>query len=123
MFELKGNIIKGIGLGSKLGFPTLNIDNEELIDNYGVFICEVKLNEHIYKGVVHYGPKSIGTDNPDKIYCEIHLLNFNQNIDSGRVYIKVLKKIRDVREFKSKDELFAQISKDIDISKKYFKDV
>jgi FAD synthase len=124
MFDLNGNVEKGVGLGNKLGFPTLNINLDEIPENLknGIYACEIKLNEYIYKGVMHFGPKSFGTDNPDRIFCEVHIFNFNKDIDSGQVYIKVLKKIRDVREFESTDELVAQISKDIDITKQIFKD-
>lgn len=121
MFDLKGNIQKGVGLGKELGYPTLNISLIDEQKDHGIYICEIKLNEHIYKGVMHLGKKTFGTDNKEKIFCEIHILNFNKAIDSGQVYIKVLKKIRDVREFESTDELKAQIAQDIDIAKQFFK--
>ena len=123
MFDLKGNIEKGVGLGNRLGYPTLNIELGEIpvASENAVYICEAGLNEHIYNGVMHFGPKTFGTNNSDKIFCEIHLFDFNQDIESGQVFIKVLKKIRDVREFKSTDELTAQISQDIDIAKQFFK--
>ena len=70
---------------------------------------------------MHFGPKHFGTDDFEKIYCEVHVFDFNQDIDSGQVFIKVLKKIRDVREFESTDELVARINKDIDIAKQYIK--
>lgn len=123
MFNLIGNIEKGVGLGSKLGFPTLNINLNDSNDESGVYACEIKVNGAKYKGVMHFGPKRFGTKDFKKIYCEVHLFNFNQDIESGQVSIKVLKKIRDVREFDSKDELIAQIEKDIDIAKQLIKDV
>ncbi|MFC1600005.1 riboflavin kinase [Patescibacteria group bacterium] len=122
MFDLNGKVEKGIGLGGKLGYPTLNILLDKPSNERGVFVCEINLNEHIYKGVMHLGPKSFGTDDSKKIFCEVHVFDFNKDIESGQVYIKVLKKIRDVREFESTDELVAQISQDINIAKKHFKD-
>jgi len=120
MFKLEGKIEKGVGLGTNLGYPTLNIALNEATNEQGVFIVEVDLDEHIYKGVMHFGPKSFGTNEKNKIFCELHLFEFNEDMESGQVYIKVLKKIRDVREFESTDELVAQISQDIDIAKQYF---
>ena len=121
MFELSGDVEKGVGLGSDLGFPTLNIGLYESKGEYGIYVVEIELNEDKYKGVMHYGPKTFGTDDEAKIFCEVHVFDFNQDIDSGQVFIKVLKKIRDVREFESTDELVEQVNKDIDIAKQFFK--
>ncbi len=122
MFNLNGKIEKGIGLGSELGFSTLNIKLDGSNEKYGIYACKIEMNESIYKGVMHFGPKRFGTEDFEKIYCEVHIFDFNQDIDSGQVSIKVLKKIRDVREFKSINELVAQVNKDINIAKQFFKD-
>ena len=107
------DIYKGIGLGKEIKFPTINLEPvpEEL--DYGVYSSEVEIDGERYKGVMHIGPKSIGTSDKKKVFCEIHLINFNKNINNKNVKFKVLKKIRDVREFKSTKELKLQIKQDI----------
>jgi len=78
----KASIKKGIGLGEKIGFPTINLSPIPKQVEHGVYSCEVEIDDYIYKGVMHIGPKSIGTNNKDEIFCEIHLLDFNKNINN-----------------------------------------
>ena len=54
------------------------------------------------------------------VFHEIFLFNFAENVYGKSVFVKVLKKIRDVRKFKSKENLFKQIKKDVEIGKKLF---
>lgn len=106
-------IYKGAGVGKEIEFPTINLKPVPEQLDYGVYSTEVEIDGDIYKGVMHIGPKSIGTTDNKKIFCEIHLIGFNKNIKNKQVKFKVLKKIRDVREFKSTKELKLQIKQDI----------
>lgn len=113
----KSTIEKGAGIGRRIDFPTINLKNIPAKIEYGVYVCEVEVDSAVYKGVLHIGPKSIGTKEKEKIFCEIHLIDFNRIIYDKEVKFKILKKIRDVREFKSKKELKLQINKDIQNAK------
>ena len=121
-FRISGKVIKGLQIGKKIGIPTVNIQTGKIDKNieFGIYICEIKIRNQIYKGAVHYGPKTIGSLNPDRIYCEVHILNFDEDVYSCEVEIKLLKKIRDVRKFISETDLKKQIAKDIQITNKYF---
>jgi len=121
MCIISGKVIKGLHIGKKIGYPTINVETDVVKNiEFGIYICEIKILNHKYKGVVHYGTKTIGTSDPDKIYCEANIFNFNKDVYNKEVEIKLLKKIRDVREFKSEAELKKQIAKDIKITNKYF---
>lgn len=113
----KALIQKGVGLGEKIGFPTINLNPIPKEIQHGVYTCAVDINRHIYKGIMHIGPKSIGTNNKNEIFCEIHLFDFDKIIKNKEIKFKVLKKIRDMREFKSTDELKLQIKQDIQNAK------
>ena len=117
-----GKVIKGLQIGKKIGFPTVNIKPGKIKNNieFGVYICEIKIKNRLLKGVLLYGPKTIGSAGPGKIYCEVHVLNFNEDVYTCEVEIKLLKKLRDVRKFISETELQKQISEDIKITNKYF---
>lgn len=122
--DFSGIVQKGIQKGKKLGFPTINI----LINNaikyleHGVFVCHTLINNKIYEGSLHFGPKSIG--NPYKnnaVFCEIHLIDFNEDIYGKEVEVQVLKKIRNVRKFNSEQDLINVIENDVNETRNYFK--
>jgi len=117
-----GKVTRGLHIGKSIGFPTINIEvpeNKPLFE-FGIYACEVELKGNLYKGVMHYGPKTIGTDDKNKIFCEIHLFDFDEDAYYENVRIKLLKKIREVRKFSSVTALKKQISKDIETTKKHF---
>jgi riboflavin kinase/FMN adenylyltransferase len=121
--DISGTIEKGIKLGSKLGVPTLNLSIKSKKNNIekGVYLCKTKVGDKIYFSLMHYGPKSIGTDDESKIFCEIHLLYFEEKVYDSDVAVQVLKKIRNVRQFESEESLKKQIQEDIEIANNYFK--
>jgi FAD synthase len=144
-YDFESNIVKGIGKGKEIGFPTLNLETKNIPASfeYGVYICLISLesSNKLYNALMHYGTKSIGTDDFDKIFCEIHVIGFNDNfcVDFKEnnnffkkelnntfnrkvkfVRVKLLKKIRNVRKFKSEKMLKKQIALDIKTAKRYF---
>ncbi len=122
--RLSGLVVRGVQKGSEIGIPTVNIelfDRPEDIE-FGIYACSIKINDTFYNGVVHYGSKSIGTDDKDKIFCEVHVFNFNEDVYGLEVSVNLLKKIRDVRQFESDKDLVKQIKKDISEANKYFKE-
>lgn len=123
MIKFASNVKKGAGIGGSLGIPTVNLEIEKIPETLeqGIYICEVEILGKKYRGAMHYGPKSFGTDNPYKIFCEIHVFDFDKNVYDEEVVVNVLKKIRDVRQFDGQEELIKQIHSDIKETLKYFK--
>ena len=50
-----------------------------------------------------------------------HLLDFHQNIYDEEVTVLFHKKIRDEQRFSSVDELIAQLQKDVQVTREYFR--
>ena len=120
-----GVVQKGDGLGTKIGFPTINLDAGACADlTYGVYIVRVggaQVGEAVggVIGVMHFGPRpsvsagAVGGPDPSEIRLEIHLLDFSRDLYGKTVIVTVLDKIRDVMRFSSLEELKARIAKDI----------
>lgn len=120
--EISGKVVKGIQKGSEIGYPTMNIQliNGPKEVGFGIYVCTVLIDKNRYNAVMHYGNKSIGTDDLQKIFCEVHVFDFDEDSYGKNVKVNLLKKIRDVRQFNSEEDLVKQIESDIKSAHKYF---
>lgn len=111
--KLVGVVVKGRGVGSKIGVPTANIqlDKEEKSLEFGVFAGVVIVADKTYRAAIFIGPPL--TFNLIKPIIEAHLLNFNGNIVGEKVTFVLAKKLRDIKKFDSVIDLQNQITKDI----------
>ena len=113
-FGFTGNVVKGDGIGKKIGYPTANI---ELTDKYktipanGVYACLVNLEDQAFKGMVNIGVRpTINDQKHQKI--EINLLGFNGNLYDKTLTIELIEKLRDEQKFDSLEELKSQLGID-----------
>ena len=118
-YELSGLVIKGMKLGSKIGFPTANLqlNNDLYLPKFGVYEISCIVNENLFKGILNIGitPTVL---NSKKVKIEAHLFNFNENIYDKNIVIQLKKFIREEIKFNSIDDLIKQINIDISSVKK-----
>ena len=118
-YELSGLVIKGMKLGSKIGFPTANLqlNNDLYLPKFGVYEISCKVNGNLFKGILNIGitPTVL---NSKKVKIEAHLFNFNENIYDKNIVIQLKKFIREEIKFNSIDDLIKQINIDISSVKK-----
>lgn len=112
-YSLCGKVIHGKKMGTKLGFPTANI---ELLENYivpkkGVYNTRTIIDNNKYLSAtsVGYNP----TFNEDILKIESHIIDFNENIYDKIVEIVFIKYLRDEFKFDTLDLLVEQMNKDI----------
>ena len=112
-FSLKGRVVKGDGIGKKLGFPTANIkvkQDYKLRPQNAVYLVRSKI-----EGIKFFGMMNIGmrpTVSGKKIQTEIHFFNLAQNLYNQEITFEVLEKIREEVKFNSTEELTEQLKKD-----------
>lgn len=112
-YFINGTVVKGKGMGKKLGFPTANIEVDEpykLIPKDGVYAVAATYNKAIL-----YGMMSIGinpTFEGEHKTIEVHLFNFNQDLYGQHLKIAFIDRIRDEHKFASVEALIAELKQD-----------
>jgi riboflavin kinase/FMN adenylyltransferase len=108
-----GVVIKGEGLGRKLGVPTANISVEGPVPERGVWACVVDgLNDHPWRAVCNVGVRPT-VSGEAKLTVEVHVPAFDADLYGKRLTVRLTRKLRDEKKFGSLDELKAQIGADI----------
>ncbi|HHL39452.1 MAG TPA: bifunctional riboflavin kinase/FAD synthetase [Deltaproteobacteria bacterium] len=118
-FTVYGEVVRGKGLGARLGFPTANIAVEtELLPRRGVYAAAVECGPTARRGVANVGtaPTAGGKD----LGVEVHILDFDGDLYGSRVAVGFLRRLRDERRFDSLEELAARIRDDCAAARRVF---
>ena len=111
-----GEVIHGKKIARQLGFPTTNIkmDNNRLYPPSGIYGAFLQVSDKNSK--VLYGVVNIGY-NPtlkQELSLEVHILDFDREVYGEKLYIQIVKFMREEKKFSSIDELKATIQADVD---------
>ena len=107
-----GTVMKGLLMGRKMGFPTINVAYDRTDLPFGVYAARVYTSLGIYKGALHFGPRKVL--NLSEPSPEVHLLDFSGDLYGQEVKIEVIEKIRPTENFDDMDALKKQIRFDVD---------
>ena len=114
-FFVTGRVIKGMGRGKQLGFPTANIglERERKIPAYGVYATLCTFRGCTYKSITNIG-KNPTFDDVDGLNVETNVFDFVGDLYGEEIKVSFVEKIRDEKKFSSVNELIEQIKKDIE---------
>lgn len=120
-YSITGTVKQGEQIGSKLGFPTANIIAEKymLLPSRGVYITRTLVDGNMYRSITNIGIKPTISAGNTRVNIETYILEFNENIYEKQIEVFFIKKIRDEKKFKDKEELIQRIKEDIIIAKNY----
>ena len=124
-FLLTAKAVKGCGRGTKLGFPTINLqaDKNQILPLNGVYSAKFLTHGGKKKpAVVNIGGrptfnKALG-ERP--VVIEVHLINARINWQQSMCEVEIIKRIRSEKKFPHAEALTTQIKKDIQKAKKDF---
>lgn len=104
-------VIKGSGRGKGIGTPTYNLDLQSIPQDFeeGIYALWATINDIAHPAVMHYGPRPVFQDT---ISCEVHLLDEAPETATS-VFVETVKRLRDVRDFPTPDDLRMQMALDI----------
>ncbi len=125
-YTFSGKVVKGKGIGKKIGFPTANleIDGRKFLPGEGVYAAWTsteKSNDKI-PSIMNLGPQpTIDPLSPSAV--EVYLIDQDINLYDLKLKIQPIKKIRSQIKFSNLIELTKQIFKDINIAKETFNNI
>lgn len=111
-YRFKGNVVKGMQLGRKLGYPTANIEVDypyKLIPAKGVYVVKCLVEGQWYGGMMNIGDNPTIEGKPFSI--EVHLFDFEMDIYGKPLVVSMVSRLRDEKKFENLEELslFLQI--------------
>ena len=119
---LKGNVVKGKGLGRTVGMPTANLKiYEGTLPESGVYLTRIKVEGKVYNSLTNIGKRPSVDDGSD-VSVETLILDFNRDIYGKDVVLEILEFLRPVLKFASLLEVREQVEEDILEAKKILLD-
>lgn len=118
-FTVYGEVVRGDGLGARLGFPTANVDpHHELLPPNGVYACWSRRpgleGGRREPAVVNIGVRpTLDRPAPAVARVEAHLLDFRGDLYGQFLELEFVLPLRAEHRFADLDELCAQIERDI----------
>lgn len=122
-YRISGRVVHGNKLGRQIGFPTANIQvkhNRPPLS--GIFVTEVHgAADHPVLGATSFGRRPT-VDDSDRITLEVYLLDFEGDLYGKHLQVDFLHKLRDEAKFDGLDPLIAQIGRDVDDTRAFYRE-
>lgn len=121
-YTISGRVVYGQQLGRQLNVPTANIQLQRYRSPLqGVFAITAHLPDGVSTpGVANIGvrPTVSGAVTP---LLEVHLLDFSASLYGAKIRVEFHRRLRDEKKFLSLEQLRAQLQRDIEQARDYFK--
>ena len=118
-YSVSGKVIDGKKLGRTIGYPTANIEVDELklLPKKGAYIVEVFVKNKFYKGMLSIGTNP--TVNGDKLTVEVYILDFNEDIYGEEITVKFRDFLHEEIKFESLEKLIERLDEDKRLTKEF----
>jgi len=112
-YRVDGRQIRGLGLGSKELFSTINLDIKNYTLPLGVFACYIYIRGVSYRGAAFIGNR-VSVDNSFSV--EVHILDEFQAdfLEFETIWLEFVAFIREIKSFDSLQALKSAIKSDIE---------
>ena len=120
---LTDQVRHGKKIGTRLGFPTMNlqIPADSVVPAFGVYATRVWVDDESYIAATNVGVRpTVGDDRP--VTVEGSLMDFSGDLYGKNVRMEFYRLIRPEQKFDSLDALRAQIARDVQQVRTYFKE-
>ena len=118
---LTGTVVHGRHLGSTLGIPTANLElpRELAVPKFGVYMCRCTVDGKSYPAVTNVGTRP--TVNGHSITVEPWILDYQGDLYGKEIRLEFYRFLRPERKFPDLQALKAEILRNADETREYFK--
>lgn len=111
-YSVSGTVVHGKKLGRTIGYPTANIETEnlKLLPKKGAYIVEVFINNKQYKGMLSVGTNP--TVNGEKLTVEVYILNFEGDIYGEKITVNFRDFLHEEIKFEGLEKLIEKLNED-----------
>jgi riboflavin kinase/FMN adenylyltransferase len=111
-YRVRGMVTHGAGRGSKIGFPTANIEAiDTLLPGQGVYAAQAIATAGNWPAAVNIGPNPTFGEHAQKV--EVHLIDFTGSLYGQPLEVDFLSRLRSIQPFESVEALKAQLAQDV----------
>ncbi len=118
-FLIDGKVVKGLGKGQEIGYPTVNInplDPFQILPGDGIYFTFTKVINRLYPSVTYIGYDPF----KGKYTFETHILFFSGEIVNEKLRTYFIKKLREPVVYKNERELKKGLQKDVEKARKEY---
>lgn len=112
-YMIHGEVVHGKHLGSRLGFPTVNLlpSEQKHLPEFGVYLSQVVIDGTVYNGITNIGRKpTIAGKHPAGV--ETYIYDLEQDLYGKWIEVRLLDFIRPEQKFDGVEELKRQVLAD-----------
>ncbi|UCG34835.1 MAG: bifunctional riboflavin kinase/FAD synthetase [Candidatus Omnitrophota bacterium] len=119
-YIVHGNVIKGIGIGKKIGFPTINFSPaKHVLPAPGVYAGYVRVAKKSYCAAINIGIRPT-VSKSKRVVAEAHIINLKKKLATKTITVGFLGKVRKEKKFSSLKGLQRAIKNDIKTIRKRY---
>jgi len=112
-YSMSGRVVRGLGLGRKLGYPTANVNlsrRQTPVD--GIFAARVTgLGAAPLDGVASVGTRpTVGGEKP---LLEVYIFDFDGDIYGKQITVQFVERLREERKYADLDSMVEQMHADV----------
>ena len=113
-FVLTGTVVRGVGRGGPLGFPTANIEVSEgmAIPGDGIYVTWAYVDQRRHMAATSIG--ELPTFGEGERTVEAYVLDLDEDLYDQQVRLEFVRRLRDEIKFDSVRALQEQVDKDVD---------
>jgi riboflavin kinase / FMN adenylyltransferase len=111
-YRIRGIVSRGAGRGTKLGFPTANVEAyDTLLPAVGIYAGRALVDGTAWPAAVSLGPNP--TFDEGRLKVEVYLVGYDGWLYDRPMEVEFIARLRDMRRFDSAESLIAQMKLDV----------